>query len=115
MNAIEDRRYSISEVSKILEIPLHVLRQWESRFPQLKPGRDRAKRRYYLAKHIEVARRIKQLLWHEKMTTEGARLLLSQELHGAGRPKTTQEVVELLDKIQAEIRSMLDVLDSATN
>jgi DNA-binding transcriptional MerR regulator len=112
MNESRDRRHKISEVSKMLDVPVHVLRQWESRFPQLKPERDRANRRYYLSKHIDVVRRIKHLLWHEKMTTEGARLQLAQELYGEGCPKTSQEVEELLDKVRVEVRSMIDLLDS---
>ncbi len=107
-----DRRNKISEVQDLLDVPAYVLRQWESRFPQLKPKRDRANRRYYTDKDIEIARRIKHLLWHEKMTTEGARIQLAQELSGMGRPKTNQQVIDLVDQIETEVRSMLDILDT---
>ncbi len=106
-----DRRYSIREVSELTDVPDYILRQWERRFPQLKPRRDRAKRRYYLAGDIDIVRRIKQLLRHEKLSTEGARVRLAQELKGEGRPKTRKEVVDLLDRMENQIRAMLDSLD----
>jgi len=106
-----ERRYSIGEVSEQLEVPIYVLRQWEERFPQLKPKRDRAQRRFYLPADIEIARRIKQLLWHEKLSSEGARIRLSQELHIEGRPKTKKELLDLVDAIEEDIRGLLDVMD----
>jgi DNA-binding transcriptional MerR regulator len=106
------RRYTISEVSDATDVPDYVLRQWESRFPQLKPKRNRANRRCYTTDDIELVRRIRQLVWNEKMTTEGARKRLSQELRGEGRPRTRSEAVDLVDNIEAEVRSMLDMLDS---
>ena len=112
MTESQDRRYSIREVSEIVDVPQHLLRQWEDRFSQLKPARDRARRRYYTQGDIDIARRIKQLIRHEKLTTEGARKRLAQELRGEGRPRTRREAVELIDKIEAEVRDMLDLLGS---
>lgn len=111
----DDRRYSISEVSELTGTQAHVLRQWEDRFPQLKPKRDRANRRYYVQADIDVVRRLKELLWHEKLTTEGARKRLDQELRGEGRPKTRHEAVALLDELEQEARAMLDILDSGNS
>jgi DNA-binding transcriptional MerR regulator len=110
MEDLPDKRYKISEVGELLDIPLHVLRQWEQRFPQLKPRRTRTGRRYYLKPDIEVARRIRQLVWIEKMTTEGARIRLAQEIRGEGRPKTRQEALDLLHEIEYEVQGMLDIL-----
>ena len=110
--ALEDRRYRISEVSELTSVSIHLLRQWESRFPQLKPKRDRANRRYYSVADIDLVRRIRQLLRHEKMTTDGARRVLAQELRGEGRPKTRREALALLDEVESEVRAMLDLLDS---
>ena len=111
MSALEDRRYRISEVSDLTEVPVHVLRQWEARFPQLKPKRDRSNRRYYMPDDIGIVRRIKELVRHEKLTTQGARLRLSQELYGEGRPKSNAEMRQLLGKIEDEARALLDMLD----
>ena len=112
MQALDNKRYKISEVSAMLDLPPYLLRQWESKIPQLNPKRDRAGRRYYLATDIDIARRLKYLIRHEKMTISGARVRLAQELHGAGKPATRQEAIDLLDKIETEVRAMLDLIDS---
>jgi len=112
MNTPSGRYCGISEVSKLTQVPPYVLRQWEDRFPQLKPKRDRANRRRYTAEDIAVVRRIKHMLWHERMTTAGARQRLAQEIRGEGRPKTRQQALDLLDTIESEVRAMLDLLES---
>ena len=112
ISELDDRRYGIAEVSAMTDVPAHVLRQWEARFPQLKPGRDRANRRYYKPADIAIVRRIKQLLWHEKMTTKGARVRLAEELRGEGRPRTRHEALDILAQMEEEIRAMLDLLEN---
>lgn len=111
MSAPDERRYGISDVSRMTGVAAHVLRQWEARIPQLKPERDRANRRFYRTADVEIVRRIKQLIDHEKLTTKGVRLRLSQELAGTGRPRTNREMVDLIDRIEAEARAALDLLD----
>lgn len=106
-----ERRHSIAEVSEMVGVSMTVLRQWEERFPQLRPRRDRANRRYYLADDIAVVRRIKQLLRHERLTTAGARVRLDEELMGAGRPETLQEARELLAAAEEKVRAMIDRLE----
>jgi DNA-binding transcriptional MerR regulator len=107
----EHHLYGIRAVSDLTGIPPHVLRQWEARYPQLKPKRDTRNNRTYTPADIEIIRRIKELTRHERLTTPGAKRRLSQELHGEGRPKTNAEILDLLDKIQDEVRAMLDILD----
>lgn len=111
MSAQPERRYRISEVAELLDVPVHVLRQWEDRFTQLNPKRNAANRRYYSEADIDIARRIKQLIRHEKLTTKGASRRLSQEIFGVGRPQTKKEMLDLADRLQTEIREMLDILD----
>lgn len=104
-----NRRYSIGDVSEFTELPLHTLRQWQRQFPQLNPKRDRANRRYYTVRDIEIVMRIKHLVRQEKMTLAGARVRLAQELHGEGRPRSNREALELARKIEAEARAMLRI------
>ncbi len=111
MSALEDRRYSISEVSEQVELSVHLLRQWEKAFSQLKPKRNQANQRYYTVEDIRIIQRIKQLVRNEKMTHEGASQRLSQELRGAGIPQTNEEALELIDTISSLARHALDVLD----
>lgn len=111
MPPLEDRRYSIAEVSEKVGVPAYVLRQWEKRIPELRPRRDRANRRYYLPDDIGIALRIHQLVHEEKMSLAGARQRLVEELRGEGRPRTRQEAIDLADKIEADVRRLLDLLD----
>lgn len=107
-----ERRLRISEVSELTGVAIHLLRQWEEKIPQLKPRRDRANRRYYLEKDIDIVRRIKHLVRHEKMGLDGVKIRIAQELHGEGRPRTRQEAIDLVDRIETEVRTMLEILDS---
>ena len=108
---LPDRRYRISEVSEIVDVPVHVLRQWEKGFDILRPKRDRVNRRYYTRNDIELIRRIKDLIRNEKLTIKGAARRLSQEIHGVGRPKTNTEALKLIDQIDEEVQGLLDTLD----
>ncbi|MFP4191642.1 MAG: MerR family transcriptional regulator [Candidatus Hydrogenedentota bacterium] len=106
------KRLSISETSALIGVPTYVLRQWEERFPQLRPKRDRANRRRYTGDDVAIARRIKELLRQEGMTTHGARARLEQEFRGGRIPASKEEARALLDEIQADIRAVLDKLDN---
>ncbi len=107
--------HSISETRDITGVPPHLLRQWEERFPQLRPRRLRTGRRAYTARDIAIIRRIKALLKHEGMTTQGARTRLAQELGETGRPKNKQDMLDILDKIADEARAILSLPDGSDN
>ena len=111
MCPLEDRRYSISEVSEQLDLPVHLLRQWEKTIPQLKPKRNQVNRRYYTPKDISILTRIKQLVRTEKMTLQGASRRINQELLGEGAPQTNEETLEIIDTIEAHARHALNKLD----
>ncbi len=70
--------YSISEVCGFTSLEPHVLRYWESEFPQLRPKKNRAGNRAYREKDIELIKNIKHLLYDEKFTISGARKKLSE-------------------------------------
>jgi len=77
---IPDKIYfTIGEASKLCGLEQHVLRYWEQEFSQLKPVKRQGNRRYYQRKDILIVRRIKQLLYDEGFTIEGARLKLMVE------------------------------------
>jgi len=112
MIGLDASRLGITEASELVGVAPHVLRQWEERFPQFRPKRDRAGRRTYGERDIAVARRIKELMRDEKLTGEGALKALARELRGEAPPKTRHEAIETIDRIDNEIRSMLDLLDA---
>jgi len=64
------------EVSEELELPAHVLRFWESKFPEIKPLKRGGGRRYYRPEDVDLLRRIRQFLYHEGYTIRGVQKLL---------------------------------------
>ncbi len=67
---------TISEVATELDVPPHVLRFWESKFPQIKPLKRGGGRRYYRPEDVELLRRIKELLYTNGYTIKGVQKLL---------------------------------------
>ena len=69
---------TISEVADDLHIPQHVLRFWETKFPQLKPLKRGGGRRYYRPEDIALLRRISDLLYTQGYTIKGVQRLLRE-------------------------------------
>jgi DNA-binding transcriptional MerR regulator len=69
---------TISEVSDNLHIPQHVLRFWETKFPQVKPLKRGGGRRYYRPDDIVLLRRIADLLYTQGYTIKGVQRLLRE-------------------------------------
>ncbi|MFL6731402.1 MAG: MerR family transcriptional regulator [Sphingomicrobium sp.] len=67
---------TIGELSQELGVPQHILRYWETRFPQLRPMQRAGNRRYYRPGDVELARRIHRLLNQEGYTVRGVQKLL---------------------------------------
>jgi DNA-binding transcriptional MerR regulator len=75
---------TISEVATELDVAQHVLRFWESKFPQVRPLKRGGGRRYYRPEDIELLRQIRSLLYKEGYTIKGAqKLLKGQKRPGA--------------------------------
>ncbi|MEP7271787.1 MAG: MerR family transcriptional regulator [Acidobacteriota bacterium] len=82
--AIPDKLFfKIGEVCELVGVPAHVLRYWETEFPSLQPQKNRAGQRTYRRKDVEMALRIRELLYDERFTIAGARLRLQSEGRGA--------------------------------
>ncbi len=69
---------TIGELSQELGVPQHILRYWETRFPQLRPMQRAGNRRYYRPADVELARRIHRLLNQEGYTVRGVQKLLRE-------------------------------------
>jgi DNA-binding transcriptional MerR regulator len=67
---------TIGELSQELGVAQHILRYWESRFPQLRPMQRAGNRRYYRPADVELARRIHRLLNQDGYTVRGVQKLL---------------------------------------
>ena len=69
---------TIGELSAELGVPQHILRYWESKFPQLRPLQRAGNRRYYRPADVALARRIHRLLGQEGYTVRGVQKLLAE-------------------------------------
>jgi len=75
------RYFTIGEVSELCGVKPHVLRYWEQEFTQLKPVKRRGNRRYYQHHEVLLIRRIRDLLYEQGFTINGARNRLSGGAH----------------------------------
>ncbi|HEX7327440.1 MAG TPA: MerR family transcriptional regulator [Casimicrobiaceae bacterium] len=73
------RYFTIGEVSELCAVKPHVLRYWEQEFSQLKPVKRRGNRRYYQHHEVLLIRRIRDLLYEQGFTINGARHRLDDE------------------------------------
>ncbi len=129
--------FKIGEVCDLAGVQAHVLRYWESEFPMLAPQKNRAGQRVYRKRDVEIALRIKELLYEDQYTIAGAKKRLTHELRGGklkvvgddsgdvgeatvdAAPKTfvrtastsTAEEREGLKKLASELRELLALLE----
>lgn len=116
------RYFTIGEVSELCGVKPHVLRYWEQEFTQLRPVKRRGNRRYYQHHEVLLIRRIRELLYEQGFTINGARNRLDSpsgeraaaepvepEMQAAdarapGKPGATVDVIALR-------QALLDVID----
>jgi DNA-binding transcriptional MerR regulator len=127
--AIPDKLYfRIGDVAKLCGVEAYVLRFWESEFPQLKPNKSGTGQRLYRRRDVELALRIKQLLYADGYTIAGARQVFVAEsreskkasqtelpLKRAGAQSAAQNQLSAekqLQKLRAELREILGLLSS---
>jgi len=98
MGKLDGAFLTIGELAGELDVPQHILRYWETRFPSLKPLQRAGNRRYYRPEDVMLARRIHHLLTVEGYTVRGAQQALSGR-NGDPLPKAlpppTQPAAEL--------------------
>ncbi len=98
---------TISEVADDLHIPQHVLRFWETKFPQLKPLKRGGGRRYYRPEDIGLLRRISDLLYTQGYTIKGVQRLLRDGLLG----ETDMPAAEAQEAVPDSLRAILEDLE----
>jgi DNA-binding transcriptional MerR regulator len=92
MEKAEGAFLTISELSGELGLPQHILRYWETRFPQLRPLQRSGNRRYYRPADVALVRRINQLLNVEGFTVRGAQKALAEGV-AAAKPASSKPAV----------------------
>lgn len=80
--------FKIGEVCELVGVQAHVLRYWESEFPMLSPQKNKSGQRSYRRRDVEIALRIKQLLYKEMFTIAGAIKKLQIEAREGNKTKT---------------------------
>jgi DNA-binding transcriptional MerR regulator len=115
---IPDKLYfRIGEVAKLCDVPAYVLRFWESEFPQLKPHKGGTGQRLYRRRDVEMAMRVKSLLYNEGYTIPGARQVFKAELRHKepqlalaidnGSPKVETRQLRKLQKDLRDLHALL--------
>jgi DNA-binding transcriptional MerR regulator len=109
--------HQIREVSEQEGIKPHVLRYWETEFPQLRPEKGSTGQRIYREKDLQLIRRIKRLLYDEKYTIAGAK----RRLAGEARPDKLQmdlklglrenQLLNTILKVKRELQGLLQMLN----
>jgi DNA-binding transcriptional MerR regulator len=108
---------TISEVADDLHIPQHVLRFWETKFPQLKPLKRGGGRRYYRPEDIALLRRISDLLYTQGYTIKGVQRLLREGGLAEGEsepspaeteaaPGSVRAILEELEELAEELHAL---------
>jgi DNA-binding transcriptional MerR regulator len=102
---------TIGELSTELGLPQHILRYWETRFPQLRPVTRAGNRRYYRPEDVALVKRIDQALNRDGYTIKGVQRLLSSREEAVPTAPTathapTAPVVDVMPEL-LQIRSQL--------
>ena len=105
--------YSIGEVSELTGLKAYVLRYWETEFPQLKPPKNRAGNRTYRQKDIDLIIQVKNLLYNEKYTIDGARSILkgiSKKGDLIGKEPISDKQKVIVKKIREDLELILSII-----
>ncbi|MBN8832699.1 MAG: MerR family transcriptional regulator [Sphingomonadales bacterium] len=90
---------TIGELAQQLGVAQHILRYWETRFPQLRPLQRSGNRRYYRPRDVEVAQRINRLLNEQGFTVRGAQRVLAGKQEAA--ETEPEEAIEAAQPVPA--------------
>src|SRR5213080_4252024 len=82
--------FKIGEVCELVGVQAHVLRYWETEFPMLSPQKNKSGQRSYRRRDVEMALKIKQLLYKEMFTIAGARKKLQSDARGGTSRAVTE-------------------------
>lgn len=107
--------FKIGEVCEIVDVQAHVLRYWETEFPMLSPQKNRSGQRSYRRRDVEIALRIKELLYDELYTIAGAKKKLQSELRESSKlkivPTDGEFDGEIPEDFQIEVTAETDSLE----
>ncbi len=105
--------FSMGDVCTLTDLKPHVLRYWESQFRFLHPAKNRSGNRVYQRREIELIMLVRQLLYTEKYTIDGARQKIDEyrksgELRSAARAALDAQTVE---SMETDLKAILAAID----
>ena len=120
---IPDKLYfRIGEVAKLCGVEAYVLRFWETEFPHLRPNKSGTGQRLYRKRDVELALRIKRLLYSEGYTIAGARQVFAAEIREPQKKRQPElplkrslegeQIETRLKKLRIEVREILGILSA---
>lgn len=104
---MEEKTFSISEVSKITNVKPHILRYWETEFNILRPLRIKGGQRRYTVKDIEIIKQISYLLYVKGYRLAGAKKWLNNQ----GKDYKNDKYLELIELIRKNLKEIIKLLD----
>lgn len=131
-NRIPEKLYfKIGEVARIAGVKPYVLRYWETEFKVLDPVKSRSGQRMYRRRDVDLVLKIKELLYNQRFTIEGARQKIidfaSRDLAPSEKsvekkatsdtktPKAPEEMREILLEMRQEVVELLELTESSTS
>ena len=97
---------TISEVSNEVNIPAHVLRFWETKFPNINPLKRSGNRRYYRPEDVKLIIRIKTLLYDNGYTVKGVQKLLKENDNKNNEKNIKEKLSSILKDIDNIIKKL---------
>ena len=101
--------YTIGEVSQIVGVQQHVLRNWEKEIGFLNPKKKDSGHRLYIKKDLKIVIRIKELLYDELYTIKGAKKRLWHEL----KRKQVPPIHTIVKRVKEDLKELLNILNSS--
>jgi DNA-binding transcriptional MerR regulator len=104
--------FKIGEVAKLVGVKPHVIRYWETEFPSLMPKKNPSGQRIYVKADIEAIVEIKNLLYNERYTISGAKLMLARQKEGVSETPLDLELarVQALASLKEQVVEILMLL-----
>lgn len=119
---------TIAEVAEELGVATHVLRFWETKFPQIKPMKRSGGRRYYRPDDVELVRTIRDYLYEKRFTIEGVQKLFKEKgvkalvgdeiqkdffAEKAANAELDENCREIISALLSQLKEMREELSSA--
>lgn len=109
---MEKLYYTITDVSKLLDIKPYVIRYWETEFPQIKRSRKSGRNRRYSANEFETISLIKHLLYDKKYTIKGAKQALNSGVDTESNIEELEISLTPLEQLKQIKKLLLDIKET---